>query len=332
MRTDPADPVRTDAEATVLAQLETMLHDAESTGRPEGLQRLHDSALSSAEVRPHVTLLVECALQELRSRSRSAVESAAVWEELQARADTALPGDDSTALRIRAQRTRSVRRCGRAADLGSAVWLALADWMCADGLFGPDDFRTATARQQLAISLCDRALGDDLLRARRMLAEEVRSRTECLGSEHPFTWTAQHDLAWVLVRLAEGSSQPDQGAIAAEQLSQRVAASRGERFGAGDVGALSAQLLHAHALILLGRSVTAADEIRYVLAVARRALVPLEPGLAERLLALAQAVAAHPAALRTAQCALQISAACYPADSRPVREALRLVDQLVQPD
>jgi len=97
MRTDPADPadpVRTDAEATVLAQLETMLHDAESTGRPEGLQRLHDSALSSAAVRLHVTLLVECALQELRSRSRSAVESAAVWEELQARADTALPGDE----------------------------------------------------------------------------------------------------------------------------------------------------------------------------------------------------------------------------------------------
>jgi hypothetical protein len=204
--------------------------------------------------------------------------------------------------------------------------------MCTDGLFGPDDFRTAVARQQLAVALCDRALGDDLLRARRMLEEEARSRAEGHGSWHPFTWTAEHDLACVLVRLAEGSSQPDRGAGRAEQLAQRVAVRRAERFGASDVGALSAQLLHAHALILLGRSVQAADEIRCVLAVARRALVPLEPGLAERLLALAQAAAGHPAAARTAQCALQASAACYPADSRPVREALCLVDRLVEPD
>ncbi len=319
-----------EAEAELLARFQTVRHQAELTGDPDGLQRLLDLAAGSSWPRPQVTLLIECAVQEIRSRGRQAADSVSIWRDLRGRAERSLPAGDSTALRIRSQLMQHVRRCGREQDLSEAIRLAGAELTRSEALFGADDHRTATARTQLAVALSDRGQPADLRRAQRMLHQEACDRDRRFGARHPFTWTVLQDLAQTLVRLAESGIDQASHATRAESLARTVALARSERFGLGDLQALKADLVHAHALILLGRHASASDQIRYVMAVARRASSPLDPGLAERLLATAQAAEADPAALRTAQCALRISAACFPADSRPVRLALDLVDQLQQ--
>jgi SpoVK/Ycf46/Vps4 family AAA+-type ATPase len=91
---------------------------------------------------------------------------------------------------------------------------------------------------------------------------------------------------------------------------------------------LRMHLLHADAMILLRHSVEAALEIRYVLSVARREKVSIEPGRAEFLLARALAEAGEVEALEYARKSLVIRQKYYSPDSRQVRESRLLVAAL----
>ncbi len=323
----PADPARTAQEAQALARMQTLLHRAEASADQHCVSRLSELAASSRQS-PQVALLAECALEEVRSRARPAAESAAAWLDLRRRAEACLSAADPALLRIRVQHARHVRRCGRPQDLREAVRLSEAEWMLSDALFGADDYRTAAARAELAVALGARGRHDDLSKSRVMLAEELRDRRDRYGLSHPFTWGAQLDLAETLVRLAGLPGRQPEFAARAERLSRIAAWARSERFGADDPGALGAHLLHARALLLLGQRTSAIGEIKYVMAIAARRRTALRPGCAEYLLASALAADSNPAARRTAQRALRLSAAHYPADSQPVRRALHLVDRL----
>jgi hypothetical protein len=138
------------------------------------------------------------------------------------------------------------------------------------------------------------------------------------------------------VRAAERAADPGRRAELAGEaagIAGSLADGRRIRFGVADISTLRAQLVHAHALVLLGRAAEAVPEIRHVHSKARWARVPLEPGWAESLLARAEAAAGEPSeALRWAEESHRLKAGYFPPGSRQVIEAERLLGALREGD
>lgn len=324
-----ADAQLSQPEAELTARLHTILQTAEADGDARALDRLHTMALGSPAVRPGIVLLIDSAREEVKSLTRPVAESAAAWADLRLKAESALRPDDLTLAGIRLHQAHYVQLCGRPEDLDEAVAVCgrELDW-CRAHL--DDDHRhTALSRAQLADALSDRGRPADLSTARAMLSTEAGDRRNRFGPGHPFTWMAQLDLARVLLRSADAADAGSADyAAEGRRLTELLAGATAGRFGAGHRSALDARILHADALILLGQAGAAMTEVAYAMAVARRVGAVLEPGLAQELLARAQAAAGDGRALSTARAALRLRAGHFPVGSIRVEHCLHLVDQL----
>ncbi|TDD82637.1 hypothetical protein [Actinomadura rubrisoli] len=329
---DPAGPPLSHAEAGLAARHETLLHRAETSGDYSGLERLHADAVRELGPGNRMVFLVECGLEEMKSRSRPLTESVEVLDALWERARAALSPDDHTLMLIRAYRARYRRRRGRSEDLEAGVEAYRRQWRERCEALTRDHYRTRIMHANLALAVRDRDGEGDLPEALRMLREEAAHRSDRYGEQHPFTWIVRSILAQTLVRSAERAAdlgERARHALEAEAIADSLVDRRSLRFGVADISTLRAKLVHAHALLLLGRAGEAIPEIQHVYLRTQRERIPLEPGWTESLLARAElAVGAPSEALHWAEEAQRLKAAYYPLDSRQVIEAGRLVDDL----
>lgn len=321
-----------ETEATLRAELRTVLARAEETGdldRLEELQRI--VAAERGKINPSVELQLECDLEALRSRHRPVAESVLRWERLAWRARQVLPGDDPAQLRIRSFHARYVRRRGRPGDQDEGVRMYRKEWDRRRALFDDDDPRTGVARANYALALRERGAADDLERALQLLEDETLLRLDRYGSAHPFTWKAQVVLAQTQIRAAEGSDDPaerERRAQEAMEIAEALLHSRRRRYGVSDQSTLHAHLVHAQALLLLGQADHAVREIHGVRQTACRPSVTLDPGWVELLLARSLATDDPANALEYAREALRLREAYYSGSSRQVAEVLALIAEL----
>lgn len=323
-----------DDEAVLAARYETLMHRAEASGDISGLEVLHADAVRELDPTHGIVFLVECGIEDIRSRTRPVLRSVKVWDRLRERAAAVLEPDDPTLMTIEGFRARHSRRRGRPEDLDAGVEAYRRNWLQRRGSLGEDHYRTRTMRANLAIALRERDGEGDLDEALGILREEIAHRTGRYGEPHPFTWIARLVMAQTLVRAAEKAAEPDdrhRPAREAAQIADSLVERRRFRFGVTDLSTLRAHLVHAHALLVLGRVAEAIPEIRHVQARARLTRVPLEPGWAESLLARAHAAAGEAGeALRWAERSHQQRAAYFPRNGCKVEEARRLLDELME--
>src|SRR5689334_7919960 len=101
--------------ARLRAMVETVLMCADESGDTQVIERLRqDVAGPGAEP---TLLLVDCALEAVRSRSRPVADSVRAWERLVRRARAHLDERDPTAMSIRALHAQYVRKRGRPGDV-----------------------------------------------------------------------------------------------------------------------------------------------------------------------------------------------------------------------
>jgi hypothetical protein len=318
-------------EARLSGRLQCLLHRAEQTGRLDALEELHAEAVADPEVSPHVSLFVECCLEGLRSRSRPVDDSVAVWDALRERAGRHLGPADTTLMSIRSFQAQYTRRRGRPADLDAGVALYREEWELRRAHLGADDYRTRITRANLGLAIRERARPGDLDEALRILETETGDRLARYSGTHPFTWDVQTVLAQTCVRVAEATGDPGERrrhATRGLELARLVAGQRRRRFGWADAATLRAQLVAAHALLLLGRAAEAVPEIRHVRTAAGVRRVALDPGWPEFLLAAGLAAQGEEAALAMAERALRLRESRYPRAGRQVTEARALVRSL----
>jgi hypothetical protein len=312
-------------------QLQTFRHHAASSGETRHVERLHAIALEAFGQADKITLMLECALEEIRSNERTVTASAAAWQALEDRAGV-LGEDDPTLMRIRAFRVRFVRlRGGGRGDTDRGVAGYYAEWQRRLGVLGPDHYRTSVARANLAVALRERCRDSDLDQACEILREEVERRGRIFGADDPFTSSAELVLAQTLVRVTEVDGDVSCAEAAREILSRLVVA-RFLRYGMADVATLRAQLVHAHAMLVLGQTSAALSGISHVRQLCQRVRAILTPGWPEFLLARAQVAdgMAKDRALGAAQEALRLRRAYFSPGSREVVDAQQLVDELSQ--
>jgi hypothetical protein len=321
-------------EGRLSGRLECLLHRAEQTGRLEALERLHAEAVADPEVSAHVSMFVECGIEALRSRSRPVEDSVPVWDALRARAERALDPADTTLMSIRSFQAQYTRRRGRPEDLDAGIAMYRQEWELRREHLGEDDHRTQMTRANLGLAIRERARPGDLAEALRILEQEMSDRLCRYLGTHPFTWDVQTVLAQTYVRAAEADDDPGRcrdHATKGLELARLVAVQRRRRFGWADAATLRAQLVQAHALLLLGRADEAVPEIRHVRTAAGVRQVSLDPGWAEFLLASGLMAQGDAAALRIAERALGLRESHYPRGSRQVTEARALVVALRDP-
>jgi hypothetical protein len=235
---------------------------------------------------------------------------------------------------IRSFQAQYIRRRGRPEDLDAGVTLYRQEWELRREHLGEDDYRIRITRANLGLAIRERARPGDLEEALRILEAETSDRLGRYRGTHPFTWDVQTVLAQTYVRAAEASQDAGRRrdhATKALELARLVAVQRHKRFGWTDAATLRAQLVEAHALLLLGRQDEAVPEIRHVRTAATVRQVALDPGWAEFLLASGLAAQDDAAALPIAERALALRESHYPGDSRQVAEARALVEILQEP-
>ena len=276
-----------------------------------------------------VSLEIECTLETLRDRNRTAADSLVVWEGLRERARASLAPLAATAIAIRGRHLRQLRACGQPDDLDVLVDLCRAE--VTRRATDPD--LLGAARVDLAWVLRDRSwfgashateLDPDLAEATALIEEEVLRA----GPDQVATHAARLVQAEVL--LAASRADPGAPARALEVAETLVRLDNAEDTGRG--AAAFDQLPHPHvllaeALLHNGRTREAGRVARlaYAMHAGSGVFDPARPLLA---LARSEAGATPAAAGETARAALRQRLATFPADSHYVAEARRLVDEL----
>ncbi|RKS77157.1 hypothetical protein BZB76_2532 [Actinomadura pelletieri DSM 43383] len=321
-----------DDEAVLAARYETLMHRAEAAGDVSGLETLQADAERELGPTHRIVFLVECGIEDIRSQTRPVLHSVQVWNRLSERAAAVLSPDDPTLMTIEGFKARHGRRRGRPEDLDAGVEAYRRNWLRRREGLGEDHYRTRTMHANLAVALRERDGEGDLDEALGILREEIAHRTERYGELHPFTWIARLVMAQTLVRAAEKAVRPDERhryAWEAARVAELLIGRRRFRFGVADLSTLRAHLVHAHALLMLGRADEAIPEIRHVRARAMLTRVPLEPGWPEWLLARAHTAAGEVAeALRWAERSHLQRAAYFPRGGRKGAETRRLLAEL----
>lgn len=269
------------------ATLQVVLQHTDEVGDPAPLEHLYADAVEAVGADDPVTLFIECALEEARSRRRPLEASLAAWTELRGRAEQSLESTDTTLMSIRSFQAQFERRCG-GGDAGPEKYEA--EWRQREDVLGADDYRTRISRANYAFALRERGQGDDLDESRRLLVEEVAHRAAGYGENDLFTWQARGLLALTLLSLA-GRNTGNADGVAAGQDALGLATGlidlRRRRFGRFHVLTLRAQLLRAQALLVTGRRAEAKDELRYLVAASRRGRSALDVVLVDYIEALA---------------------------------------------
>ncbi|MFI0486618.1 hypothetical protein [Actinomadura sp. 9N215] len=320
---------KSETEIRLLAEVRTVLAYAAETGDCARLVELAEQTVRNREIGDSVRLSVECDVQALLSWARAFADSAVAWGRLERRAAALLPEDDPTLMSIRSMHAQYVRRRGEPGDEELGVLMYQDEWNRRVEHLGRDDPRTGIARTNLALALRERGRPDDVDDALRILEEETLSRVDRHGAGHPFTWRAQIILAQTKVRAAERAPDEEtreRHAREALDIAGALLGARRRRYGGSDKSTLNARLVHAQALLVLGRTAEAAAELREVRTIPRRP--GMDPGWPEFLLARALTRDEPTEALTHARKALDLRRRYYPRGSRQVREARDLVREL----
>lgn len=325
-----AAPGGAEADASTAAALETLMHHVGEGGSPADAERILEIQLGNVPADSAIAFRIQAWLEELRSRRRPAAESAAAWHRLRERAERLLGADDRVVLNLGALATRYATISGdpRALDAAVRSWEELAGRRAR--LHGPDAHLTRMSRVNHAKAIRERDGPGDLALARRLLSAERDAAVADLGADHPFTLTVQAILAYTMIRSIEERPGEASAGLATdvEVIARSVATKRTRRFGTAAAPTLRALLLHAHALLLAGRSVEAADNVRLVIELAPGVHPSLPAGWAELLLARALADTDRGTALDAARASFRLREKYYPPDSREVLEAARLAEEL----
>lgn len=266
------------------ASLQVVMHHTDEFDDPTPLEALHRDAVTSVGAGHPMALLVECSLEEARSRKRAESASRAAWSALLARAERALGRDDTTLMSIRSFHNQYERRAGGDAERDAAPRRYAAEWEQRRVALGDSDYRTRIARANLAYALRERGTGDDLDVSRQMLVEEVAHRARGYGENDLFTWAARGLLAQTLIALAQRDAGTPAGERAAQEalgLATGLVELRRRRFGRFHVLTLKAQLLQVESLLTAGRVSEAKDELRYLQAASRRGHSALDSALVD---------------------------------------------------
>jgi hypothetical protein len=184
-------------------RVQTMLTYADQAADPRPLVGLLEEVADRLGADSPLALLVEYSVEELRSRNRSVVESARVWDDLHVRADSSLDRRDTTLMSIKALHARYVRLSGDPVDRDAAVQSYEVEWRRRLAILGARAHRTSTAHANLATALRERGTSDDLRRACVIARQEISVRLAVWGPEHSFTWIPQIILAQCLLKAAE---------------------------------------------------------------------------------------------------------------------------------
>jgi hypothetical protein len=320
------------ADAEALAELHTILPYASDTGDLGPLEDLHQRVARKDDVGPSTAFRVECELEAQRSQSREVAISAQVWADMAGRAGEAgLLAIDPTYMSIRSYHAQYVRRRGGPGDRARGAAMYEEEYRLRCAALGPDDPRTATAHANLALALRDRGEPGDLARARAMLEEETLNRFRIYGANHPFSWIAQVIFAQTLVRMAEVADDRNERRDLAQEAADVAHAlldSRRRRYGDSDGSTLRAHVVHAHALLVLGRKESAINELRTVQLAENSSVGDIDPGWTDLLLARCLRELHPRRAFFHARRARASRAALYTAHSRQVEEADRLIAEL----
>jgi hypothetical protein len=321
------------ADAEALAELHTILPYASDTGDLGPLEDLHQKITCRDDVGPSTRFRVECELEAQRSQSREVAISSRVWANMAHRAAGAgLSAIDPTHMSIRSYHAQYVRRRGGPGDRarGTAMYEEEYRFRCA--ALGPDDPRTATAHANLALALRERDEPGDLALARAMLEKETLNRFRIYGANHPFSWIAQVIFAQTLVRMAEVAEDESERRDLAQEAADVAHAlldSRRRRYGDSHGSTLRAHLVHAHALLVLGRKESAIKELHAVQVAENSSAGNVDPGWTDLLLARCLRELHPNRAYFHARRGRASQAALYTAQSRQVEEADRLIAELV---
>ncbi|WP_045875414.1 hypothetical protein [Pseudofrankia sp. DC12] len=180
-----------------------MLTYADHAADPRPLVGLMEEVTDVLGADSPLALLVEYTVEELRSRTRSVVESARAWDDLHVRADSSLDRRDTTLMSIKALHARYVRLSCDAVEQDAAVQSYEVEWRRRLAILGPWAHRTSTAHGNLATALRERGGAEDLRRACVIARQEISVRLAVWGPEHSFTWIPQIILAQCLLKAAE---------------------------------------------------------------------------------------------------------------------------------
>jgi hypothetical protein len=269
------------------ARLQVVLQHTDEVGDPTPLEHLHADAVEAVGADDPVTLFVECALEEARSRRRPVEASVAAWAALRGRAERSLESTDTTLMSIRSFQAQFERRSG-GRNAGPERYEA--EWRLRQDVLGAEDYRTRISRANYAFALRERGQGEDLDESRRLLVEEVAHRAAGYGENDLFTWKARGLLALTLISLAGRNTGNADGEVVGQEalgLATGLIDLRRSRFGRFHVLTLRAQLLRAQALLVTGRRAEAKDELRYLVAASRRGRSALDIVLVDYIEALA---------------------------------------------
>ena len=320
------------ADSEVLAELHTILPHTSETGELGPLEDLHRRVAGHDEIDLSVRLRIECELEAQRSRIREVAASVQTWEDLIHRATAAgLPAADPAFMSIRSYRAQYIRRRGGPGDRALGAAMYEVEYRLRYGALGPDDPQTATAHANLALALRDRGESGDLALARSMLEKETLNRIRIHGANHPFSWIAQVIFAQTLVRTAEvEKDESERHGLAQEaaDVTRALLDSRRRRYGDSDGSTLRAHLVHAHALLILGREASAIRELRAVQAAEGQSAGDVDPGWSDLLLARCLRGLDTKAAYVHARRARASQAASYTTHSRQVEDTDRLIVEL----
>lgn len=316
------------SEATVLAELHTVAAYAADSGDPTTLEEMFDQARSRPGIPAALIFRIECELEKIRSRGRPVADSATVWADLARRGAVRLPPGDPAMLTARSLRAQYTRRRGLPGDIDRAIEMYQDEQRLREELFSADDPRVSTARANLALTIRERDRPGDLETAWKLLEREVLFRIDRYGPERPFTWIANIVLAQTLLLLADRADSGARRDLAeqAADLTLQMLRSRRRRYGDGHRSTLRAQVVHAHALLLLGRADEAVTELQEVQAAEVHGT--LEPGWSDYLLARALRDA-HPDRARAhAHRAVRLRSTRYPEGSHQMLDVQRLLSEL----
>jgi ribosomal protein L12E/L44/L45/RPP1/RPP2 len=321
--------MRPPAEAALRAELATVLAHAEQTGEVRLLEGLLADACSAS---PSLRLRIECDLEALRSRTREVTRSVTVLAELERRAADVLSESDTTLMVLRSLHAQYVRRRAAPGDGALSVRMCADEMERRTRLLGPADPLTAIARANYAVALRSTGREEDIEQALELLEAESEDRLTRYSHAHPFTWSVVVVLAYTYLRAADAREHDPATrkiyAWKAEESARSLLDWHDRRYGGSDRSTLRAHLVHAEALLMLGRAEEAEPDIRSVLEVAQRPGVALDPGTAELLLARSLAGRAPTEALHYANKALRALRAYHGAASRQTYEAEQVVARL----
>ncbi|MDI1462844.1 hypothetical protein QEZ54_17855 [Catellatospora sp. KI3] len=260
-----------------VARLEVAQHLADRTGQVDELLVLLNEARTELGEDCVTGFLVECTIEEIRSKSRSAAASVTAWRELHDRAGRHLEDGHTTMMSIRSYEARYVRARGAVGDLDEGVRLYEKELALRTEILGAHNYRTCITRANLAVALRDRGTADDLKRSLGLLREEVAARTAMCGAHHEFTQQARTNQVRTLLSLHEVTPDGDVHATEALNLVSSLIGQHEQRLGRHHRTTLTAYMLRAQALRLCGRSAEAARDLEYVRAAIHNWGIDVEP-------------------------------------------------------